>query len=175
MSPSPCVELCRAYILKNGSKLGFFQHQNRQKTFFNTFFLTQSLASLLDVRLNYHRVWAYYTNASSHDRTHKVQIWRQHSWISVKLGFFHHCPSSSWLAFWILPAFHRQARLVEHLQGQQTHSHLPLSWGRNSERIFRKCVKEKEYLMEDCSSSLLGCCRSRTPSWDLSKDVVPHV
>ena len=125
--------------------------------------------------LNYHRVWVYYTNASSHDRTHKVQSWLQHSWISVWLGVFHHCPSSPWLAFRILPAFHRQARLVEHLQGQQTHSHLPLSWGRNSERIFRKCVKEKEYLMEDCSSSLLGCCRSRTPSWDLSKDVVPHV
>ena len=36
-------------------------------------------------------------------------------------------------------------------------------------------LKKSSYLMEDCSSSLLGCCRSRTPSWDLLKAVVPHV
>ena len=37
MSPSPCIELYRAYILKNGSKFGNFSAQNLTKiNFFNT-------------------------------------------------------------------------------------------------------------------------------------------
>ena len=34
MSPSPCAELCRAYILKNGLKFGIFSAQNETEIMF---------------------------------------------------------------------------------------------------------------------------------------------